>query len=30
MPKVPDVSAIVESVKARIKQIEDELASTSG
>jgi CRP-like cAMP-binding protein len=26
MPKVPDVSAIVESVKARIKHIEDELA----
>ena len=26
MPKVPDVSAIVESVKARIKQIEGELA----
>jgi hypothetical protein len=25
MPKVPDVSAIVESVKARIKHIEDEL-----
>jgi biotin operon repressor len=27
MPKVPDVSAIVESVKARIKHIEDELVS---
>jgi len=27
MPPVPDVSAIVESVKARIKQIEGELAN---
>jgi hypothetical protein len=26
MPKIPDVSAIVESVKARIKHIEEELA----